>query len=72
MNGNKLKGKIVEKQFTQEKLAEMLGISVQTLNAKLNGRKKFNLDEVVSITHILAIQDPVDIFFENDTPNMQR
>lgn len=72
MNRNKLKGKIMEHQFTQEKLAGLLGISVQSLNAKLNGRRKFNLDEVVSITQILNIENPVEIFFEHNVPNKQQ
>ena len=53
-------------------MAEALGITVQALNAKLNGRSQFTLEEVVRITDILSLKDPVDIFFDPSVPKMQR
>ena len=41
----KLKGKIAEKGKTQTDLAKKLNLSVQSFNAKLNGRAKFDIDE---------------------------
>lgn len=72
MNSNKLKAKIVENDLTQEQLAKKMGISVQNLNAKLNKRAVFTLDEVISLIKILNITDPVSIFFADNVPEMQR
>lgn len=63
MQTNKLKAKMVEMGYTQIKLAKEMGITVQSLNSKLNGRSGFSLDEAISITKILQIENPVDIFF---------
>ena len=38
MSFDKLKGKMTERHVSQEKLSKVLGITVQSLNAKLNGR----------------------------------
>jgi len=72
MNSNKLKGRMIEKGYSQSKMAKEIGISVQTLNAKLNGRTQFTLDEVVKITSILRIDNPIEIFFNNTVPNKQQ
>ena len=65
MQLNRIKAKMTELGYTQEKLANAMGITLQTLNAKLNGRSKFSLDEVISITKILKLEDPVSIFFRD-------
>lgn len=62
MKFKKLRAKMVEREMTQEKLADVLGISVQTLNSKINGRTQFTLEEVIKMTDILEIQNPTDIF----------
>ena len=54
---------MMEKEMTQEKLAMALKIAPQTLNAKINGRTQFTLEEVLEIVSILEIDNPVDIFF---------
>lgn len=72
MSFDKLKGKMTESRISQEKLARHLGITVQSLNAKLNGRSQFTLEEVVKITKVLALEDPVDIFFNPSVLKMQR
>lgn len=72
MNINKLKGKIVEAGMTQEKLAVNLGISVQSLNAKLNNRSCLTIEEAKKITDVLNIKNPIDIFFNSKFPKMQR
>lgn len=58
-----LKGKIVENGKTQGDMAKKLGISLQSFNAKINGKRKFNLDEVVAICKELKIEEPNRIFF---------
>ena len=35
---------------------------MQSLNAKLNGRSQFTLEEVVKISEHFKIDNPVDIF----------
>lgn len=72
MSFDKLKGKMTERRVSQKRMAKELGITVQSLNAKLNGRSKFTLEEVVKITEILSLEDPVDIFFAPSVPNMQQ
>lgn len=71
MSFDKLKGKMTEAHVSQEKLSKYLEITVQSLNAKLNGRRCFTLEEVVKITEYLKLKDPVDIFFDPSVPNMQ-
>ena len=72
MSFDKLKGKMVEAHVSQAKLSEKLGITVQSLNAKLNGRTQFTLEEAVRITEFLNLKDPIDIFFDPRVPKMQR
>ena len=72
MSFDKLKGKMAERHLSQAEVAKCLGITVQALNAKLNGRSPFILEEVVKITDILSLDDPVDIFFRPTVPKMQR
>lgn len=72
MSFDKLKGKMAEAHVSQDKLSKQLGITVQSLNAKINGRSPFTLEEVVKITDYLDLEDPVNIFFKPSVPEMQR
>ena len=72
MSFDKLKGKMVEMHVSQDRLAKELGITVQTLNAKINRRSPFTLEEVIKITEYLKLENPVDIFFESSVSKMQR
>jgi transcriptional regulator with XRE-family HTH domain len=54
---NKLKGKIAEAGFSQRSLAEALGMSKNTLNAKVNGKVPFNTVEIEQICKVLGIHD---------------
>ncbi len=54
---NKLKGKIAEAGFSQRTLAEALGMSKNTLNAKVNGKVPFNTVEIELICNVLDIRD---------------
>ncbi len=71
MNTNKLKGKLVEEGMTQEELSLELGISLQSLNAKLNGRAPLTIEEAKRITEILKIDNPSEIFFAPSVPKTQ-
>ena len=72
MSFDKLKGKMTEGHLSQKSMAQELGITVQALNAKLNGRSQFTLGEVIKITDLLSLNDPVDIFFNPSVPKMQQ
>lgn len=72
MSFDKLKGKMTERRVSQAKLAEHLGITTQALNAKLNGRTQFTIEEAVKITNFLNLNNPIDIFFNPNVPKMQQ
>lgn len=72
MSFDKLKGKMVEAHVSQDKLSRYLGITVQSLNAKINERSPFTLEEVVKITDYLNLENPVDFFFKPSVSKMQR
>ncbi|ADL52168.1 helix-turn-helix domain protein [Clostridium cellulovorans 743B] len=65
MQINKIKSRMTELGYTQQKLSDELNMSVQTLNAKFNGRSIFSLNEVISITKILELDNPIEIFFDD-------
>ena len=54
-NYSKLLGRIKECGFTQLTLAEAIGISKATLNAKLNNQYFFTQTEVIAICKVLTI-----------------
>lgn len=61
----KLIGKRNEKGITQEKMADLLGISKNNYNLKENGKLDFNLAEVRKILKILE-ESYDNIFFETN------
>lgn len=68
MNVNLLKGKIREKGYTQEDVAEKMGISLSRFNAKLNerGGAEYSLGELQAMRGILQLtpKQVEQIFFE--------
>ena len=66
VDSRKLKARIVLAGFSsQAKLAEATGMSVNSLNAKINGRRVFNCDEVDVLCEALKIEsgeEKADIF----------
>lgn len=52
----KLKGRIKEYFNSQSSLAEEMNLSTTALSNKLNGRTKFNYDEIISLVEILKIK----------------
>lgn len=63
MNYNKLKGLMREKNISQSKLAELVGISEVALNQKLNGKTQFRTDEIIKIAKVLDIGKKIQEFF---------
>lgn len=62
---NKLKGKIVEAGYSQRTLASALGMSINTLNCKINGKRPFNTVEIRQLCDMLKIEndtEKADIF----------
>ncbi len=57
MNVNKLKAAIVESGYTQVSLAKELGVSKNTINAKINGKSRLFVDEACAICELLNISD---------------
>lgn len=57
MANNKLKGKIVEAGYSQRSLAAEIGMSKNTLNSKINGKKPFNTVEIERLCEKLGIYD---------------
>lgn len=55
MNYNFIRGQIAEKRTSQRKVAEEMGISEQSLNRKLNGKRVFTVEEATKICNILDI-----------------
>ncbi len=72
MDCMKLKGIRVSKGYTQEVLAEELGISTKTYNRKELGIIEFNRKEIAQLIEILDLDDKevFDIFFTANLPNV--
>ncbi len=64
-NMQKLKGKIIEKGFSQESFASAINMNKSTLNRKLQMGEKFSIGEANSIVKILSLtqQEAINIFF---------
>lgn len=59
MQGNILKGIMAEQEVTQTGLAKEIGMSKNTLNAKINGKVPITDIEIFKICKALHITDPV-------------
>lgn len=62
-NTNLLKAKIVENGLTQKKMAELLKISLQSFNYKVNNKREFTVNEIVKICDLLKIENKDTYFF---------
>ncbi len=54
-NTLKLKAVILEKGFTQEQIAEMLGMTIATFNYKVNNKSEFKASEIKKLAEILHL-----------------
>lgn len=57
----RLKSILATREITQKKLSLYVNISECALNAKLNGRRRFNVDEIASVCTYLKIT-PSELF----------
>lgn len=55
INGNKIKGRIVELGMNQGDVAEKMKLSQPTLSQKLNNIRPMDLDEAEKLSEILMI-----------------
>lgn len=64
MKSNKLKGKIIEKGFNVEQVAERIGMDKATFYRKLNNFEKFTVGDALKIKKALELSDTeaYDIF----------
>lgn len=68
---SKLLGRIKELGYTQEDLADEIGISESTMSLKLNNRAVFTQPEIVRIRRALAIPNhQIGVYFF--TPKVQK
>lgn len=61
LNIDKLKGRLVEKKITHQKLAEHLSLSRVTVTNMLNGKAKISAEQLYEIS--LLLNEKVEIFF---------
>jgi DNA-binding Xre family transcriptional regulator len=65
LNKNLFKSFIVKKGYTQDTLAEALGMTANTLSSRVTGKSCFDTDEIDRICDLLDItdnNDKADIF----------
>ena len=71
-NTNKFKAALVRKGMTAGDLAELIGISRQSLSYRMNNIVEFRISEVEKISQILelTLEEKNLIFFENQDGKM--
>lgn len=65
MNTNKLKAEFARKGYTQQQVADLMGISLKTLYNKMNSKNKrggFTDKEIERLSEILGLNGPMDFF----------
>ncbi len=70
INTNLLKGRIAAAGYSQKTLAPVVKMSLNSLNAKVNGRKSFDTMEIERLCEALKIIDPTEkclIFLPNNS-----
>lgn len=65
MNTNELKAEFTRKGYTQQQIANLMGISLKTLYNKMNSKNKrggFTDKEIERLSEILGLNSPMDFF----------
>lgn len=55
--GERLKKARLDKHYTQEDLAEIIGVSVAFLSRVERGNSHFNLDRLAEVCHVLGVSE---------------
>lgn len=58
---SKIKGLMAEREISQEKLADVLELSITSVNLKLQGKRQFNANEISKIARFFDVE--VDFLF---------
>ena len=53
---DRLRGRIIEKYGSQEKFAEIIGISSTSMSKKMNGKTGFSQKDIVRWSELLSIK----------------
>lgn len=71
-NYRKLKGRIVEKYSNQSNFAEALGCSERTLSMKMNGKRPWKQQEILTAIRLLDLteNDIQEYFFNTEVQNI--
>lgn len=67
MNLNKLKGLRAERSYTQNDVANFMGISLTSYQRKESGTSQFTASEIIKIAEIFQV-DISEIFFIHNIP----
>lgn len=68
MNTNELKAEFTRKGYTQQQIADLMGISLKTLYNKMNSKNKrggFTDKEIMRLCEILHLKS-IELFFEEE------
>jgi DNA-binding XRE family transcriptional regulator len=60
----RVEAQIVLSGVSKKQLAQNIGISYNSLNLKLNGRRAFSLDEATEIKRLLNAEEPIETLFD--------
>ena len=65
VNNNLLKARMIEKGYNQNKLAEAMAVSKQSMSYRFNEKYDWTLSEIRQIKELLNLKpkDIIDIFF---------
>ena len=72
LNVKKLLGRMVEKGYTQRKLAKAIDMSENTMSSRITLKTSFNIDEIERICNVLGIvdnSDKIEIFLFSSSHN---
>lgn len=70
-NRNKFKANVVLAGLTMQTVADDLGIHLSTLYRKLENNGDFSRTEMLKLKKILHIENPADIFFDEELTETQ-
>lgn len=59
---NKLRGKMAEKGYSQQFVAEKIGVTPKTFYNRMK-KGVFDSDEITTLVDLLDIENPTEIFF---------